>query len=143
MLELPNRFSLKYLFVLVAIAGIASWLVRSFYPLGPLYASLFITACAGGMALLRHRGPLARSCVLVFLIIGIVGVPTVTMTGHPVPISRLNRIQPGATKAEVQSLLGAPTRIGGNDWVYSGSTWCYITIHFTPDGTVDFVDHDH
>lgn len=142
--ELPNRFSLKSLFMFVAIAGIASWLVGSFYPLGPVYALLFVTASTGVMALLKHRGSLAGLCVLVFfLIIGLVGVPVATMSGHPVPIGRLNRVQPGTTEAEVQSLLGTPTRIRGHKWMYSGSTWCYITIHFTPDGRVDYVDHVH
>ena len=140
-----NRFSLKFLFVVVAIVAIACWMIGSFYPFGTLYALLFITACGGGMAVVKHRGSLAVLSGLALLIIGGLGFDMVNKSGHPVPVDRINLIQPGTTKAEVEALLGTPTRIRrhGHDWIYSGSTWCKVTIHYTTDGKVDFVDHDH
>ena len=147
MTKVLKRFSLKYVFLYVAISAIACWLVVSFYPLGALYASLFVVVCFGGMAVWTRRDSLALLCGLLFLIIGLLGFPMVTMSAHPVPIHRLNRIGRGATAAEVESLIGKPSRIdsttSGESWVYAGCTWCYITIQFTPDATVDSVVHDH
>lgn len=140
-----NRFSLKFLFVVVAMVAIVCWLIRMADPSATLYTVLLVTACGGGMALAKNRRSLAALSGCVLLIIWILGFEMISMSGHPVPLDRLNRIQPGTTKAKVQSLLGAPTRIRrrGRAWIYSGTTWCNVTIRFTTDGKVDYVDHDH
>lgn len=137
------RFSLKHLFFLVAIVAIGVWLFGSYYPLGPLYTLLYGIACITIVAFHSRNIVVSTLCVLATIGVCVVGFPMVKMSAHPVPLHLLNRIQPGATQAEVESLLGTPTRIRDGDWEYSGFTWCYITIQFTKDKKVDSVIHDH
>ena len=139
----PIRFSLRYLFALVAIASIASWLVGAFSPMGPILAMMFVTALCGGIAFVGRRDSVAGACAVGFVLLGIVCIPVVQMSGHPVPIAGLNRVRAGMPKSEVRTLLGNPTRIRGHRWLYSGTTWCHVTIHFAADDRVDYVDHDH
>ena len=138
-----NSFSLKSLFVAVAVVEIACWMIRSFHPLGTLSAFLFITACGGFVFAKRKRTHVVLGG-LALLIIGGLGFDMVSNSHRPVPADRIQRIQPGTTKAEVEALLGKPDRIRwrGRNWIYSDNTWCKVTVRFSAHGRVDYVYHD-
>lgn len=74
-------------------------------------------------------------------------VPAYVMNAHPVSIDSLSSVTTTSTETDVKTLLGEPTEInaaGANVvWVYSGLTWCIITVEFGPDGKVVSVEHDH
>ena len=69
------------------------------------------------------------------------------MNAHALPIKSIEMTQVGQSTEDVMSRLGSPSRIdkseSGESWVYSGMTWCYVTVYFDNDGLVESVDHDH
>ena len=141
-----SRFALRTVFVGIAIAALSCWLIVTFHPFGPLLAWLFLPGCLATIAVcMRQRLPLVVACMI--LLVGLFAFPVISMSGHPVSIRRLSHVHSGTTADRVRSLLGNPSKIHSSDdgdlWVYSGFTWCYITIHFAPDGTVAYIDHDH
>lgn len=137
------RFSTKQFLVAFAAVGVGLWLFTSFQAFGPLLAMLYGIAWLGILAARRDRPLVAAVAYLALLAVGMIGYPVVAMMGHRAPLGRLNRIQTGATRAEVESLLGQPTRSGDGYWQYSGYTCCCITVEFDPDGKVVAVLHDH
>lgn len=140
---MSGRFSLKQLLLLVAAVAIAAWLYGSFYPLGPLFALVFGLACLAMVAVCYRKLLPAALCILAILAVGVFGYPIVVMSAHPVPLYRLNQVQPGMTESEVESLLGPPTRTRDGDWEYSGVTFCHVTVRFSTDRKVEYVVHDH
>ncbi|MCA9181549.1 MAG: hypothetical protein KDA51_08845 [Planctomycetales bacterium] len=140
------RFSFQSLLIFIAITGVACWLFVSFYPFGPLYAWLLLTATVFGL------GVRVRRCLLVegaaaMLLIGVLSIPVIVMEGHPVSPYRLQRIQVGSTTDEVRAALGEPTEIEPYDsaetWLYSGPTWCTVRVSIDSRGVVDSFAHDH
>ncbi len=81
------------------------------------------------------------------MMVGMLMMPVVAISGHAVPIDRLELIQTGSSSDQVQLALGSPSDIEqverGDVWLYSGPSWCHVTIHFGADGKVMYVDHDH
>ena len=69
------------------------------------------------------------------------------MNGHPIPLNLINATEVGDSTNTVLERLGTPSRIvsseTGDSWVYSGMTWCYVTVYFDEDGRVETVVHDH
>ena len=94
----------------------------------------------------NHRQRIIDVAVLM-VIVGLVGFPMVAMTGHPVSLERLSHIHDGSSAEDVLTLLGTPSTVNLSDdgeiWIYSGVTWCFVTIQFSHDRTVIDVDHDH
>jgi outer membrane protein assembly factor BamE (lipoprotein component of BamABCDE complex) len=79
----------------------------------------------------------------VMLIMTCAGVLFYVMNGHPVAITELSKIQQGMSQSEVKTILGEPKRTYEDAWRYAGVTWCYVTIRFDDEGSVESVVHDH
>lgn len=77
----------------------------------------------------------------------VVLVPYFVMNGHAVSLTALAQLSESSTQYDVEQFLGPPTNTYATEkgfvWVYSGSTWCIVTVAFKQDGTVDSMDHDH
>lgn len=75
------------------------------------------------------------------------GFSAYAMNGHPVPLRLINETAVGDSTDAVLKRLGTPSRIvsreTGESWVYSGMTWCYVTVYFDDNGRVETVAHDH
>ncbi len=129
-----------------AAAALAYWLLTTFHPFGLLYAWLLVITYAGWIGIRRHRQRIIDVAVLM-VIVGLVGFPMVAMTGHPVSLERLSHIHDGSSAEDVLTLLGTPSKVDLSDdgeiWIYSGVTWCFVTIQFSHDRTVVDVVHDH
>jgi outer membrane protein assembly factor BamE (lipoprotein component of BamABCDE complex) len=71
------------------------------------------------------------------------------MSGHPISMSRLEKVQQGMTFEQVRQLLGSPTSVrhgdeGTIDWVYSSKwKWCYVMLSFSAEGRYTEYYHDH
>ena len=141
-----SRFSLKALFALVTASAVILWLYFSVYPFGPLLAWFGLSVLVAKVALHIQNRPVGFVCAVMFAF-GILAIPIFVMNGHSVSPYRLKRIDIGSTAAEVESALGEPSSItadpDGDDWFYSGPTWCHVTVSFDPHGIVDYIDHDH
>lgn len=145
------RFSIAALFAWVAIVSILLALFVSFYPFGPLVAWL----AAAGMIIAanrkyRNERPVAPSngFAIWMIVVGLLALPFFTMEGHCVPPYRLERVEAGFSRSEVIKKLGKPSDVaslpgGGEEWCYSGFTWCIVRIKFDQDGSVEKVSHDH
>lgn len=74
-------------------------------------------------------------------------VPYFVMNGHAVNLTAISRLSATSTQHDVEQLLGRPSNTyateNGIVWVYSGSTWCMVTVVFKPNGMFDSIDHDH
>lgn len=145
-LQNAPRFSLATLFGLVTASAIILWLFFFVYPFGPLLAWFGASTLVAKVALQIQNRLLGFLCAVMFAL-GILGIPFFVMGRHAVSPNQLKRIHVGATASQVESALGVPTSITtgstGDDWVYSGATWCYVTISFDADGIVNYIDHDH
>ena len=137
------RYTLKSLFAVVGLAAVACWIIRFFQPFGILYAFLLTTACVGFVSAKRKRSHAALGG-FALLIMGGFCLDLVINSQCAVSADRLQIIQAGATKAEVEALLGKPDRIRWRerDWIYSDKTWRKVTVRFSAQGKVDYVYHD-
>lgn len=142
----PHQFSLTSLLALIAAAAVLIWLFVSVYPFGPLLAWFGAASLVAKFALKIQNRPLGFACAMMFAV-GILAIPYFAIQGHCVSPYQLKRIHAGATTTDVISILGKPSSIehgaSGDDWRYSGRTWCLVTISFDSDGIVEAVEHDH
>ena len=140
------RFSLASLFGLVTASAVILWLYFAVYPFGPLLAWFCAAAIVAVIARHLRNRSLGIACALM-LGLGVLAVPYFMIEGHSVSPYLLERIHVGSNMADVESTLGSPSKITrdptGDDWLYSGPTWCHVTISFDADGLVDYIDHDH
>ena len=140
------RFSLTTLFGLVTASAVILWLYFSVYPFGPLLAWFGVCTLVAKVALHLQNRLLGFACAVMFAF-GILSIPVFMLDSHAVSPYRLKRIHVGSTASQVEKALGAPssitTDLAGDDWVYSGATWCIVTISFDADGIVDYIEHDH
>lgn len=141
-----SQLSLTAVVGLVAASSVVIWLYFTVYPLGPLLAWF----AASGLVALIGRRLRNRTCYDVcsgMFVLGVLAMPYVVMEGHSVSPYRLERVKLGATTAEVEAALGAPSSIApdasGDEWLYAGPTWCHVRISFDANGTVDDIIHDH
>ncbi|QDT11252.1 outer membrane protein assembly factor BamE [Planctomycetes bacterium K23_9] len=144
--SIAKQFSLTSLFVLVTVAATSFWLCLDAYPYGPLVAWFCWVGVVGATASKRDsRGWGVLFAVMLSL--GVLAMPYLMMEGHCVSPYRLNRVQPGANFAEVESILGPPSSVtndpAGSRWVYSASTWCHVVVSFDASGEVEQIVHDH
>jgi len=79
--------------------------------------------------------------------VGVFAVPYFVMQEHSVALYRLERVKLGSTVEDVRSVLGGPSSVAyrpnGDEWLYSGPTWCHVRISFDTNQVVDYIDHDH
>lgn len=71
-------------------------------------------------------------------------------SGHGADLAAVAQIKPGMTQQQVEDLLGQPHSItvgtmsqDGQSWYFTRWTWCIIGVHFSSDGKVTDVVHDH
>lgn len=142
----PLQFGLASMFALVAVSAVLVWLFIYVYPFGPLLAWFGAAILVARVALRTQSRPLGFACAVMFAF-GILAVPIFAIEGHCVSPYQLKRIHVGSTAAEVKSVLGKPTAVtanpAGDDWMYSGSTWCQVSISFDSNDVVEFIEHDH
>ena len=67
---------------------------------------------------------------------------------HGLSASKIARLHPGLTGGQVEAIAGRPSHAfvseyGSRSWYYTRWTWCQIKVHFTPEGQVYEIDHDH
>lgn len=140
------RLSLTALFGLVTALAVILWLYFAIYPFGPLFAWFFTSAVVAVVARRLCNRTLGVASALI-LCLGVLAIPYFMMEGHSVSPYRLERIRVGSTAADVESALGSPSQITrdptGEDWLYTSTTWCHVTISFDTNGIVDCMDHDH
>lgn len=80
-------------------------------------------------------------------VIVLVGFSFWVMNAPAVPLSKLARLHPGMSKADVQHLLGKPnsqvTHDDGSElWTYTRMTWAILYIQFNEQGELTSFDHD-
>ena len=81
-----------------------------------------------------------RRLVSVLLVMFVVGAAVCFRAfSDPVPREHLHRLQKGMTQAQVQSVLGPPTKIyDSGQWTYERPlVFGYVNIHWQGDGTYD------
>ena len=80
-------------------------------------------------------------------VLSFIGFCAYAMNGHPIPLKLINETTVGDSTETVFERLGTPSRVDsretGESWVYSGMTWCYVTVYFDENGRVETVAHDH
>ena len=117
------RFSLRWLFLLIAFSAISFWIYRSAYPLGGTLIWILFWATVCSFALRWERRWAATGAGMLVLL-GLLSLPVIAMTGHSVPVQDLERIKTGDTAQQVSDLLGSPTRVlsqaEGESWQYVG-----------------------
>ena len=144
--DMMLRFSLRRLFLLVALTAFAFWIYSVAYPLGGALVWILFWAIVAWIGLRANRSKLAASAGLMVMF-GVLALPVVAINGHAVPIRTLELVQTGDSTGTVRSMLGSPTSMrtsgDGTEWLYSGPTWCHVTIRFGDDHKVQYVSHDH
>jgi hypothetical protein len=136
------RYSVKSLLLLLTLAAITAALIGTRGVIGAYYAWWFWAILVGLVAIGTGRA-LSAVVAMAMFAGGVLSGPVVYMSAHPVSMSQLSRVQIGMTEKEVHQTLGAPESAEGGRWVYSGPTWCYVTIVFSDEGRVAEVIHDH
>jgi hypothetical protein len=136
------RYSVKSLLLLLTLAAVTAALIGTRGVIGAYYAWWFWAIVTGLVAVGTGRG-LSAVVAMAMFAGGVLGWPVVYVSAHPVSMSRLGRVQIGMTEQEVHQALGSPASVEGGRWVYSGPTWCYVTIVFSDEGRVAEVVHDH
>lgn len=130
----------------VTTSAIVFWLYFNFYPFGTLLAWLLLAALGLVLGLRLDRGWLCGTAIGMFAF-GMCSFPYFLMEGHSISPYRLKHVKLGVKAEIVRSILGSPTSIHrrptGEEWTYSGMTWCYVKIAIDAQGTVTYVDHDH
>jgi len=141
-----SRFTPTALIGLVVASVVICSLYFSIYPFGPLLAWFGCASVAALLAKHRQDRRLGITSAVMFLA-GVLAIPSFVMHGHSVSPHRLERIRVGSLAADVESAIGSPSSVmhdtTGDDWLYSGPTWCHVTVSFDPNGIVDCIDHDH
>ena len=69
-----------------------------------------------------------------------------SMNGLPVPAAKLGAVRQGATRAEVETLLGRPARVYDTNqtWAYSRwYSWPVVYVHFDEKGSVQNHECDY
>lgn len=137
------NFSLRSVFVAVAVVAAAVWVYLNIPPFGLLLAIWILVV---GLGLIVNVPKSILSLVVTGLFfLSMPGLLLCVAQGHPVSVIKLSQIQDGDSKARVRRILGSPTckSYGGSEWTYSSWTWCVIQIQFDSDGDVVRIDHDH
>ena len=101
--------------------------------------------------MLTPEHPSSRSGIMIGLAILFAAllllVPYFVMNGHAVSLTALSRLSESSTQHDVEQILGRPSNTysteNGFVWVYSGQTWCIVTVVFKQNGMVDSIVHDH
>jgi hypothetical protein len=77
--------------------------------------------------------------IAVVVVVGLMVAVCVRAFTDPLPMERLNSLRKGMTPDEVQTVLGAPTRIyESGQWTYKRPlVFGFVNIHWQEDGTYD------
>ena len=140
------RFSLQRLFLLVALTALGFWIYSVAYPLGGalVWILAWTTIAWIGWRSARSKLSIVAGLMVMF---GVLSLPIVAINGHAVPTRVLEQVRSGDSTEQVRSMLGNPDETHaaeqGTVWLYSGPTWCHVTIQFGEDDRVQYVAHDH
>lgn len=97
---------------------------------------------------MKQRAKILIACSL----LGVLGFSSFFVFAHAVSADELSRVAVGITKAQVESIIGAPHYVrhesaGSTAFCYGGFhqlRWCSVEIYFGADGRVKgSVFHDH
>ena len=144
--QMTIRFSLRRLLWLVALTALAFWVYRVAYPVGGSLVWILLWASLAWIGFRSNRNRIAAFAGMMVMF-GVLTLPVVAINGHAVPLRTLEKVKTGDSADTVRSMLGRPVAIrvsaDGTKWLYSGPTWCHVTIQFGGDNRVQYVAHDH
>jgi hypothetical protein len=159
------RFSLRTLFVLVAVAAVVTACFAA-YPIESVLFAAWAAATASivlvimglsraieklagikSTSTLRITPPLVLIMTLWLPFSACFVFGAYVMNGHPVSMRRLAMVRVGMNETQVRNRLGTPTTVDSTNgwacWTYHGATWCCVRVRFGQDCKVIEVDHDH
>lgn len=81
--------------------------------------------------------------VSIFLVLALLMFSVVAMHIPPINLEKLEELRPGMSAEEVTAVLGEPTHIESDQWIYAGWGWPMVHVHFAADGHYESSEYDY